>query len=348
MNLIELFCGCGGFSYGFEMAGYNVLLGVDMNQAALETFELNHKGAKTICGDITKITCDDIRQKVDNKPIDIIIGGPPCQGFSIGGFRDPNDPRNQMYLQYFRILEGINPSIFVMENVPNMLKMDNGRFIADIKRRANDLGYQLSYAVVDSSDFGVPQRRHRVIIVGAKEGVFNKGQFFEGYFQFNFQRAPLVTVSDAISDLPSPTYDGCMNYLAPASTPYQKLMRDGSTQIYSHFKIDRIEKWTNFAKLIPEGGDLRDVPEDKRTYVYRSMWRKTHRRQPSRTIIASSFQLHYDEPRELTIRESARLQSFPNRFGFCGTFAQQRRQVGNAVPPLMAKGIALAIKRQIS
>ena len=170
-NVIDLFCGCGGLSYGFESAGFNVLLGIDNDEKALETFELNHKGAKTICGDITAISYEvDIRTLIGEEQIDVIIGGPPCQGMSLSGPRKFDDPRNRLYLSYIRLVEEIKPKAFVIENVPGLVGLFGGKIKDSIVHKLSQLGYNVQYKLLTASEYGVPQSRRRVVFVGMKEG----------------------------------------------------------------------------------------------------------------------------------------------------------------------------------
>ena len=148
-NAIDLFCGCGGLSYGFQQAGFNILLGIDNDAKALETFELNHKGAKSICGDITQITYNEnIKPLIGNKTIDIIIGGPPCQGMSLSGFRKLDDPRNKLYLSYIRLVKEIQPKAFVIENVPGLVELFGGQIKDSIIEKLQQLGYDVQYKIL--------------------------------------------------------------------------------------------------------------------------------------------------------------------------------------------------------
>ncbi|MBQ8002368.1 MAG: DNA cytosine methyltransferase, partial [Clostridia bacterium] len=193
INAIDLFCGCGGLSYGFECAGVNILLGIDNDATALKAFENNHKNAKTICGDITTTTLSDIKKHIGDKKIDLIIGGPPCQGMSLSGPRKFDDPRNKLYLSYIRLVEEINPEAFVIENVPGLVGLFKGQIKDSIIERLTALGYNVQYKILCSADYGVPQSRRRVVFVGLK----NK------FFDFdNIKSKETVTCEMALSDLP--------------------------------------------------------------------------------------------------------------------------------------------------
>ena len=165
LNVLDLFCGAGGLSCGFERSGFNIVLGIDNDAKALETFEANHNGAKSICGDITSIGYEDIKKVIGNQQIDVIIGGPPCQGFSLSGPRNFNDPRNKLYLSYIRLVEEIQPRAFVIENVPGLVGLFKGEVKDSIIERLNALGYDVKYKILCAADYGVPQSRKRVILL---------------------------------------------------------------------------------------------------------------------------------------------------------------------------------------
>lgn len=173
MNVIDLFSGAGGLSHGFERAGYNVLLGIDNDAKALETFELNHKGSKSICGDITQISYEqDIKPLIGDKKIDVIIGGPPCQGMSLSGPRRFDDPRNKLYLSYIRLVEEIQPRAFVIENVPGLVGLFGGQIKDSIIEKFTSMGYTITYKILCAADYGVPQNRKRVVFVGMRDKLF--------------------------------------------------------------------------------------------------------------------------------------------------------------------------------
>ena len=171
LNVIDLFCGAGGMSYGFEKAGFNILLGVDSNKTSIKTFELNHKNSNVLCGDIRGISASEIKKMIGSKKVDIIIGGPPCQGFSMAGRRVPNDPRNSLFREYLRIVRELKPKIFVMENVRGLLSMknNNGEKVIDvIIQEFTKIKYKTKCYKVNTADYGVPQRRQRIFIIGTR------------------------------------------------------------------------------------------------------------------------------------------------------------------------------------
>ena len=168
-NVIDLFCGAGGLSYGFESAGFNILLGIDNDQKALEVFEKIIKGSKSICADVTEVNYSDIKDVIGDKQIDVIIGGPPCQGMSLSGPRKFDDPRNKLYLSYIRLVKEIQPKLFVIENVQGLVSLFGGKIKDNIIEQFTEMGYKIKYQVLCAADYGVPQKRKRVIFVGTRE-----------------------------------------------------------------------------------------------------------------------------------------------------------------------------------
>ena len=336
MNVLDLFCGCGGLSYGFEKAGYNILLGIDNDLKALETFELNHKGSKSICGDITSITYEkDIKPIIGSQKIDVIIGGPPCQGMSLSGPRKLDDPRNSLYLSYIRLVDEIKPKAFVIENVPGLVGLFNGQIKDSIIEKFTEMGYNIKYQILCASDFGVPQNRRRVVFVGLKNGEFVYPEPLDG----------VVTCEMALSDLPSLQNDTGTEqaqYMTAPQNKYQELMRCNSNTVRNHIAANHSEKVQKIISLVPDGGNYKDLPEE---YInsrnFHVAWTRFASQKPAPTIdTGHRHHFHYKYNRVPTVRECARLQSFPDDFIFLGNKTQQFRQVGNAVPPLMAQVIA--------
>ncbi len=343
INVLDLFCGAGGLSYGFESAGYDILLGIDNDSKALETFELNHNGAKSICGDITQITYEnDIKPLLNGKMIDVIIGGPPCQGMSLSGPRKFDDPRNKLYLSYIRLVQEIQPKAFVIENVPGLVGLFNGQIKDSIIEKFTKMGYTVEYKIMCSSNYGVPQSRKRVVFVGRKKGVFTYPPINEN----------VVTCSMALSDLP-PLVDELgtevSKYETEPQNEYQQLMRKHSSQVLNHVAASHSDKVKSIIALVPDGGNYKDLPEEFRsTRNFHVAWTRFASNKPAPTIdTGHRHHFHYKYNRVPTVRECARLQSFPDDFKFLGNKTQQFRQVGNAVPPLMAQAIAKQVKKML-
>lgn len=343
INAIDLFCGCGGLSYGFECAGVNILLGIDNDATALKAFENNHKNAKTICGDITTTTLSDIKKHIGDKKIDLIIGGPPCQGMSLSGPRKFDDPRNKLYLSYIRLVEEIKPEAFVIENVPGLVGLFKGQIKDSIIERLTALGYNVQYKILCSADYGVPQSRRRVVFVGLKDKSFD----FD-----NIKSKETVSCEMALSDLPplvETLGEDPAEYETTPQNKYQELMRKKSKEVRNHIAASHSEKVKHIISLVPDGGNYKDLPEEyKSSRNFHVAWTRFRSDKPAPTIdTGHRHHFHYKYNRVPTVRECARLQSFPDDFIFEGNKTQQFRQVGNAVPPLMAQAIAEALLKYL-
>lgn len=342
-KIIDLFCGCGGLSYGFEMAGFEVALAIDMWEDAIDTFNHNHKNKVGCCEDIHNLTKEFLEDFNKDNEIIGIIGGPPCQGFSTVGKRDINDPRNQLYREYCRVVETIKPEFFVIENVKGLLTLSGGAFRRDIHDRFGVLGYTVEEKLVNAADYGVPQNRQRVFFVGIK----NKK------FEFPKTQEKHLTCSDALSDMPKITpengMDEFMEYTSSPNNDYQKLMRNGSSGLKNNQITIHSEQTIKIISMIKDGGKISDLPPEYwNIRKYNKAFERMSCNRPSNTVDTGHRNyFHYSENRIPTARENARLQSFPDKFEFLGTKGSQYKQIGNAVPPLLAKAIAEAIKEQL-
>jgi len=342
--VIDLFSGCGGLSYGLKKAGFNVVLGIDNWNEALETFEYNHPHAKTLRADISKVKIEDIEKLIGRQRVDVVVGGPPCQGFSLSGPRNFHDSRNRLYLDFIRLVREIKPAAFIIENVPGLASLFGGHVKDRIIKEFNKLGYAVNAQVLNASDYGVPQNRKRIVFVGIKGK--NTFEFpAPTYFGENGAEPMLenkkVTVGDAISDLPLLRDElGAeeLEYIKPPVSEYQKLIRNGSRKIFNHVASNHTKQTTRIISLVPEGGNYKNLPEHlKRTRNFHIAWTRLHRDKPSPTIdTGHRHHFHPTENRVPTVREAARIQSFPDDFRFLGPKTSQYRQVGNAVPPLLA------------
>ena len=343
LNAIDLFCGCGGLSYGFEKAGYNILLGIDNDSKALETFELNHYGAKSICGDITEVTYEeDIKPLIGDQKIDVIIGGPPCQGKSLSGPRKFDDPRNKLYLSYIRLVKEIQPKAFVIENVPGLVGLFGGQIKDSIIEKFTEMGYQIQYKILCAADYGVPQNRKRVVFVGIKKGEFVYPEIHENKVSCSMALSDLPTLEDELGE-------EVLDYLMQPQNEYQKIMRKNSEVVKNHIAANHSDRVKKIISLVPDGGNYKDLPDE---YInsrnFHVAWTRFASDKPAPTIdTGHRHHFHYKYNRVPTVRECARLQSFPDDFIFLGNKTQQFRQVGNAVPPLMAQCIAEQLKKAL-
>ncbi len=348
LNVLDLFCGCGGLSCGFLQAGFNVLLGIDNDNAALNTFKNNHKGAKA---ENINLADDDICEKIDklieNKNVDVIIGGPPCQGFSLTGPRNFYDKRNKLYLAMVSTVKYFKPKAFLIENVTGMATLYGGEVKNKIIECFTELGYNVNVEVVCAADYGVPQIRKRLVFVGVRKDI--------GTFKFPEKiKTPenYVSCEEALSDLPSLELDlgeEVVEYTSKPLTEYQKKMRKNSRKLHNHVATKHTEEVKSVISLVPEGGNYKDLPPGVGTSrKFNEAWTRYHSKKPSRTIdTGHRNHFHYKYNRVPTVRENARLQSFPDDFVFYGTKTQQNRQVGNAVPPMLSYNLAKQLKKYI-
>jgi len=343
-TIIDLFAGCGGLSFGLSRAGFKVLLGVDNWQDALDTFQYNHAEAKIICQDVTKLSSGEIKKTAGRK-IDIIVGGPPCQGFSLSGPRNFYDERNRLYLEFLRVVKEIKPRAFIIENVPGLSGLFSGQVKERVIKEFSNLGYVVNAKILNASDYGVPQNRKRIFFVGLKNGElfdFPAPTHFEtdGEAFLNIVR-PKITVGQAISDLPEPSEQEKTSYQNMPKSEYQVMMRSASRFIYNHVATEHSSRTVEIISLVPEGKNYKFLPEDlQKTRNFHIAWTRLDRSKPAPTV--DTGHRHHFHPvanRVPTVRESARLQSFPDAFIFKGTKTSQYKQVGNAVPPLMAEAL---------
>ncbi|MRH41579.1 DNA (cytosine-5-)-methyltransferase [Aquibacillus halophilus] len=352
-NVLDLFCGAGGLSLGFKMAGFNIVGGVDFDQAAIDTHALNFEDGFHFCGDISTLENEYILGKFEGK-VDVVIGGPPCQGFSTANMWQKDhkeDDRNKLFYEFIRFVKLLKPKAFVMENVRGILTKDNGHVREAMLEIMSELGYKVDVKVLTASDYGVPQKRMRAFFVGINEKIGDT-------FDFDtLQKKAKVTVENAISDIyklekitKNSTVEDKFNLDQETIGMYQSLMRKNSSDILHNHNIkypnDIVQVRMAF---VPEGGNWRDVPEhlwdNVRTNRHSSAYRRLDSQDVSITI--DTGHMNYFHPkydRVPTVRESARIQSFPDDFIFTGGQGAQFRQVGNAVPPLLSKAIASALK----
>ena len=336
MKIIDLFCGIGGLSLGFEQAGFEVVSAIEMWADAVKTYNHNRKEkvAKVMTvEDFNKVLLPEI---IKDYHITGIIGGPPCQGFSTVGRRNIDDPRNKMYLEFYKSVKIANPDFFVIENVKGMLTLNKGAFVNDLLERfgINGLGYTISYQLVNAADYGIPQNRYRVFYVGIK----NKKFEFPEPFSYK------LSAKDGISDLLN---SDNTHYGSEPQNDYQRIMRGEQLHPFNQDYTNHTEQTVKIISMIPDGGNIRDLPREYwEIRKYNKAFERMSSIRPSNTIDTGHRNyFHYAEPRIPTLRESARLQSFPDNFEVLGTRGSQYKQVGNAVPPMLAKIIAINIKK---
>ena len=352
---LDLFSGAGGLSRGFYDAGYNVVLGVDFDEAALKTFKENHGSAEAMKLDLFDHKNIDVIIEFLNKKnikLDVLVGGPPCQGFSIAGPRDMNDKRNSLYLAMVELADRVKPQAVVLENVPGMLQTNGGIGAKRIVEDFAKIGYKMIPKLLYAPDYGIPQIRKRVFFVGLRD--------LKGNFEFpeaEVDKNHYVTCEDAISDLPALQNsegeiiygDEIQKYATHPVTEYQKRMRCNSENVYNHIGSIPIDKTKKMISLVPEGKNYKALPEEYRgLYKYHEALTRYSSNKPSLTInTGHRSHFHYKYNRIPTVRESARLQSFSDDFIFYGNKSQQYKQVGNAVPPMLGQVVATKLKEYL-
>lgn len=369
MYTIDLFSGCGGMSYGFKMAGFKSILASDIDENCEKTFTCNFPETPFICKDITEITKEEVDSIIGDKTPDVIIGGPPCQGFSLANKnrnKVKDDPRNKLFYHFVKFIDWYSPKAFVMENVKGILSMKNGEVIKTIVDEFTNagLGYNVVKKVLCAKDYGVPQARERVIIIGIRKDLKIEPTYPEPC-------GTEVTVDMAISDLPlinAGEGEEISKYSLQPMNAYQRLMRKGSKEVHNHVAMKHTKRLVERFAAIQPGQSLVDVwethgavkrgtPTEKSSAKFAQNNQRVYGDRPAPTI-AASFQSNFVHPhlnRNFTAREGARLQSFPDSFVFQGMRTKmswekglsQYQQIGNAVPVLMAKAIAENLKSQI-
>ena len=358
-TVIDLFSGAGGLSEGFRQAGFSILAGNDIDRFAGETFAETHPEATFIPGPVETIDTADLLGPTGLRKGDLhcLIGGPPCQGFSVYNHqRGMHDERSGLFQEYLRLVEGLSPRWVVMENVTGINSAGGGEAVRRILSGLEALGYAASTRILRAEDYGVPQERRRMFFLGNRVGL--PVQWPDATHGPLLQ--PHVTVWDALGDLPrlanGEAPDGPLAYPVAAFSAYQTALR-GNGRVVTHHAAPRLSE-INLERMkhIPEGGSWRDIPFDLLPKGMKSARRCDHTKRYGRlrkdglssTILTKcdvhwSACIHPEQDRALTVREAARLQSFPDRFTFAGPRTEQYVQVGNAVPPLLGRHVAEAI-----
>jgi DNA (cytosine-5)-methyltransferase 1 len=356
---IDLFCGAGGLSEGFRQAGFDVLVGNDLDPLAGQTFARTHKEAIFLPGPIEEITSHRLLKAagVRKGELDCLIGGPPCQAFSVYNHqRGMHDPRSKLFREYLRIVEDLRPRWLVMENVTGITSIGNGKPVKEIIASLRKLGYTLDISILRAENYGIPQERRRIFFIANRTGeriswpVPTHGPGLE----------PFVTVWDAISDLPTLANGEDpgqpLPYRTAAQSDYQAALRRGSNAVHNHAAPKLSEINLKRMRYIPQGGSWRDVPVELLPEGMKRARRCDHTKRYGRLrrgglscTILTKCDLHWgafihpEQDRVLTVREAARLQSFPDWFDFSGPKTEQYVQVGNAVPPILGRCVAEAI-----
>lgn len=373
MKSIDLFAGAGGLSCGLGMAGFKPILANELVEAHAHTYQKNHQNTQVVIGDVRRVCEENLKKMLGLKKgeLDLLAGGPPCQGFSVNApIRSLDDERNQLFKDFLRVAAELLPKAILIENVPGIVSLGKGTVVQQIYKELKSLGYSVDYRILYAGHYGVPQTRFRTIIIAIKGNV--KVEFPDPEYNStavaNFAGArelclyvppifaqellPQTKVYDAISDLPkieSGSKNEPMKYLKNAEGNYQNILRKGSDLVYNHscnglgrVNLERL-------KYIPQGGNWTDIPQDMLPKGMQRARRSDHTKRYGRlhpdglcsTILTKcdphwgAF-IHPEQDRVLSVREAARIQSFPDTYLFYGTLQQQYEQVGNAVPPFLA------------
>lgn len=363
MNVIDLFAGCGGLSLGFMKAGFTIKKAVEFDPPIAETYKNNHPEVDVIVDDIKNIDTTGAFKEGD---ADIIIGGPPCQGFSMAGARIRHgfidDPRNYLFKHYLNVVKAVKPTVFIMENVKGMKTMQNGKIFEEILSVFSDpevmegQPYNLYHKIIKATDFGVPQKRERLIIVGTLLPNVQFEKIWEDTVVVIQQEYPdffsPVTVRDAISNLPSVTEDGIIANPDP-QTSYQRFLSCNLESIANHTKSNHSDKAVERMKQIDNGKNYTELDEQINS-VHSGSYGRLCWDEPASTITtrfdtpAGGRFIHPIENRTLTPREAARIQSFPDDFVFYGARREISRQIGNAVPPKISYFLARFVENMMN
>lgn len=358
MNVIDLFSGCGGLSLGFLKDGYKILKAVEFDKSIANTYQLNHPDIDVIVDDIKNI---DNSKTFSLDSADVIIGGPPCQGFSMAGARIRHgfidDPRNFLFKHYFNVVKCVKPKAFVFENVKGILTMKNGQIFKQIleifsdENLLNGDSYNLYYRVVKASDYGIPQTRERVIIIGIKNKIVDIESIWKNTKENLTKEIPSffdkVTIRDAIGNLPDETEDGIIKNPVPKSD-YEKFLSCNKEFITNHnatkhspLAISRMSHVKNGENYTVLNENIKSVHSGS---YGRLSWNSQAQTITTRFDTPSGGRFtHPDKNRTLTPREAARIQSFPDEFVFYGNRTSICKQIGNAVPPKLAYFLAHVI-----
>ncbi len=384
LTMLDLFAGAGGLSEGLSEAGFHSLFASEIVPVYANTYKLNHPGAKVFTADIRSLNADKVLSELglERGQLDLLAGGPPCQGFSINApVRSVLDQRNHLFKEYLRFVDTFAPRAVLIENVPGLVSFEHGATLHAILDALAQLGYGADVRILGAAYYGVPQMRWRTIILGLRGKVLPPAAFPEPIYHapirpnftttFDGQMlvklpapevsAAFTTVKEAIGDLP-PLICGergeeVKEYISEPFCDYQRRLRIGSSGVYNH-EAPRLSK-INLERLkhIRPGGNWTDIPDDLLPKGMKRANRGDHTKRYGRVTadgLASTIltkcdphwgaYFHYEQERSFTVREAARIQSFPDHYIFTGTIAEQFAQVGNAVPPLLAEAVGLTLK----
>lgn len=353
-RVIDLFAGVGGLSYGFaQNENFEIVMANEYDPDIAKAYSLNHPTVNMIQGDIRNLTSEQLHEVMGEEEIDLIIGGPPCQSYSTLGKRQM-DERAHLFEEYCRVLSLVDPKMFIFENVSGLMSMQNGTLIEEIQKRFRKLGYDVKCSLLNAVDYGVPQYRERVILVGMKgEKGCNNYHYPDPTHGEGLD--PYRTVEDAFSDMPVlKSGQSCNQYACEPKNDYQEYLRENTRFIEENTAPINGAHLIRIMEALPDGGSKDDLPEDIRPKsgygnTYAKMWWK----KPAPTVTrnfatpSSSRCVHPRDSRAMTTREGARLQSFPDNYKFYGSRSMKNLEIGNAVPPLLSIALAKEVEKVI-
>lgn len=377
MKSVDLFAGAGGLSCGLQQAGITPVLANEWIPQFASTYKLNHPNTEVIVGDVRELIETNLKHKlgVSEGDIDLVVGGPPCQGFSINApIRSLDDERNHLFKDFLRVVSSLKPKAVLIENVPGIVSLGCGTVVQQIYKELEGLGYTIKHKILFAGHYGVPQMRFRTVFIGIRhfkgDITFPDPQYnanavanFTGARELCLSVPPLfaqilkphTTVWDAMSDLPeieNGTTVSANTYAIPPQSAYQHYLRADNPQLTSHCSAKMAQINLDRLRYIPQGGSWRDIPYDLLPAGLKRARRTDHTKRYGRlhpdalcsTVLTKcdphwgSF-FHPTQDRIISVREAARIQSFPDSYQFLGSMTQQYEQIGNAVPPLLGKAV---------
>ena len=361
LKIIDLFSGVGGLSYGFaHNDNFEILAANEILPNMAKAYSLNHPTTKVYAEDIKDFNAKKVEKdlKIKASEIGIVIGGPPCQAYSTVGKRLIDDPRGKLFQEYYRVLKEFNPKLFLFENVKGLLSMQGGELLKTIISLFESLGYKVQCKLLNAADYGAPQIRERVVIIGSKLKTDFKYPTPTHYNpeemsnSSNKKLKPYLTLEEAISDLPFiKSNEESFEYTSEPKNDFQKLMRKNAPiRLNDHNSPKNNEKLVKIMELLPDGGSPSDLPKNLRpTSGFQNTYCRLWWKRPSTTITrnlgtpSSSRCIHPKAPRPLTTREGARIQCFPDDYQFYGSKSSRNLQIGDAVPTFLSNALAKAI-----
>lgn len=352
LTYVDLFAGAGGLSIGLERAGFELQHAVEVDEDARATFANNRKGInpEDITGDIREVNTREIPDLVGRQSVDLVAGGPPCQGFSEVISPDGSDERNHLFTYFIDWVNELQPEAALFENVRGMQKTADGKFLDAVKESFNDIGYDVMHRVVTASDFGVPQHRRRLVVLATKSGT--PANPLEG---FNINPVDTPSVIDGIGDLPGlEAGEEATEYIQEPKTVLQKDLRGHNDELTAHKAANHSDDMVKMISHIPDGGNRTAIPDDLQPETgYHNSYSRLDSQEPAVAITSNMSKpssarcIHPFQDRGLTPREGARLQTFPDSYRFDGGLVSVRQQIGNAVPPYLGEALGYYLKEGV-